>query len=226
MGLREPFDIAACERTSQLHVADTGFLDFEKYVWRVSADGADAKRWLPKSPSDTIKPHTLSVTSTRLLVTSRDTRQLVQFDADGEEVRRVQLPDDVNPLHAVESPTTATFIVSHEKTPGYRGIQFVQHQVSEINTDGEVLRRFSGSRLSSIGWTPHIAADSHGNVFVADARSHHILVLDARLKLRRCIIDEHQLNYKPPWRLCYREQLGQLLVGCVGGVAVFDVLND
>jgi len=41
---------------------------------------------------------------------------------------------------------------------------------------------------------------------------------------QRVIIDEHQVNYK---RLCYREQLGQLLVqlGYSGGVVVvFDVI--
>jgi len=53
------------------------------------------------------------------------------------------------------------------------------------------------------------------------------LLLDAQLALRRVIIDEHELNYKPPWRLCYKEQSGQLMVGFYhgGGVAVFDVLQ-
>ena len=63
-GVRRPWDIAACERMSQLYVAEW------ECVWRVSPDGADIKRWLPKSPSDTISPNTLSVTSSRLLVTS------------------------------------------------------------------------------------------------------------------------------------------------------------
>jgi len=90
----------------------------------------------------------------------------------------------------------------------------------------QVLRQFSGSRLS-LRRTPHVAVDSHGNIFVADYRNGRILLLDAHLSLRRVIIDDHQLNYKWPWRLCYREQSGQLLVGFHedgGGVAVFDVL--
>jgi len=61
----------------------------------VSSDGEDVKRWLPKSPSDTIVPWTLSVTSSRLLVTSRDTKQLRQFDAVGDELSRVDLPRDM-----------------------------------------------------------------------------------------------------------------------------------
>ena len=93
-GLREPWDIVACERTSQLYVADM------ECVWRVSSDGEDIKRWLPKSPDDTFRPYTLSVTSTRLLVTILRTCQLREFDSDGDELRRVQLPHDMDPLHA------------------------------------------------------------------------------------------------------------------------------
>ena len=210
-----PRDIVVCERTSQLYVAE-----FHECVWRVSSDGTDIKHWLPKSPDDTFKPDTLSVTSTRLLVTSWHTRQLRQFDADGDELRRVQPPDHMEPRHAVESPT-GTFIVSLYNK------QLKQCQVVEVNTGGEVLRQFSGSRLASLGATLHIAVDSHGNIFVADSVNRHILLLDDHLSLRRVIIDEHQLNYEePPWRLCYREDKGQLLVGFYDSraVAVFDVI--
>jgi len=208
--LREPRNIAACKRTSQLYVND------HNCVWRVSPDSTDIKYWLPKSPDVTFKPYTLSVTSTRLLVTSRDTRQLRQFDGDGDELRRVQLPDHMEPHHAVESPT-GTFVVSLYNK------QLKQGQVVEVNTGGEVMRQFSGSRLSSLSLT-HVAVDSHGNIFVADWRNRHILLLDDHLSLRRVIIDEHQLNYKRPACLCYREDKGQLLVVLYDGVVVFDVL--
>ena len=213
--LSQPWDIAACEETSQLYVADT------ECIWRVSTDGADIKRWLPKSPSDTFRPCTLSVTSTRLLVTSLDD-ELIQFDAVGNELRRVRLPGFMFPLHAVESPT-GTFIVS------CRNIRLNdQRQVNEVNTEGEVLRQFS----HLLGEPQHIAFDSQGNMFVVDYVSRRILLLDAHLVLRRVIIDEHQLNYKVPRRLCYTEQSGQLLVGFEAGiigesgsVTVFDVLH-
>jgi len=211
--LSAPWDIVACERTSQLYVAGD-----EKCVWRVSTDGTDIKHWLPKSRDYTFKPETLSVTSTRLLVTSWSTRQLRQFDADGDELRRVQLPDHMRPRHAVESPT-GTFIVSLVNT------QLKQWQVVEVNTGGKVLRQFSGSRLTSLRLTPHVAVDSRGNIFVADCDNCHILLLDNHLSLRRVIIDEHQLNDDQPWRLCYREDKGQLLVGLWGSrMAVFDVI--
>jgi len=215
-GVKDPWDIAACERMSQLYVAD-----WSECVWRVSPDGADIKRWLPKSPSDTISPSALSMTSSRLLVTSFSDKQLIHLDAGGDELRRVPLPDYMYPSHAVESPS-GTFIVGHGNT------QLDQPQVSEVNTEGQVLRQFSGS----LGAPEHIAADSHGNIIVADMLYCRILLLDAKLALRRVIMDEHQLNYQKPWRVCYMEQSGQLLVGFDvisfldnKRVAVFDLLR-
>jgi len=211
--LRNPGDVAACELTSQLYVADS-----EECVWRVSSDGVDIQRWLKKSPSDTFSPFALSVTSSRLLVTSRIGRQLRQFDAaGGDELRRVGLPDYMDPRHAVESPT-ATFIVGHYNS------QLAQRQVSEVSTEGQVLRQFSGS---SLGWSVHIAVDRQGNIFVPDLGNGSILLLDAQLALRRVIIDERQLNDRTPWGLCYLEQSGQLLVALRldSSVAVFDVLR-
>jgi len=215
--MSDPQDIAACQQTAQLYVADNPHPG-PGCVWRVSSDGEDVKRLLPKSPSDTIRPWALSVTSSKLLVTSRYTNQLIQFDAVGDELSRVDLPRDMEPRHAVES-LTGTFIVSHRVT------QLKQSHVSEVDTGGQVLRQFSGSRLLPLGYTSHVAVDSQGNIFVADWDAGHILMLNSELTLRRVIIDKHQLNYKRPKRLCYNEQSGQLLVGFSRDVAVFDVLR-
>jgi len=217
-GLSDPWHIAACEHTSSVYVSD-------KCVWRVSSDGEDVGRWLQWSPSDTFTPGALSVTSSRLLVTSLYTHQLRQFDAVGDELRRVDLPYNMDPHHAVES-ATGTFIVNH------KNIQLKQMRVSEVNTGGQVLRQFSGSRLMPLGYTQHIAVDSRGNIFVANNYTGCILLLDSKLALRRVIIDEHQLNYKRSQRLCYSEHSGQLLVVFAPwdkhrhtDVAVFDVLR-
>jgi len=153
-------------------------------------------------------------------------RQLRQFDAaGGDELRRVGLPDYMAPLHAVESPT-GTFIVGHSNT------QLRQWHVSEVSTEGQVVRQFSSSSLS---WPEHIAVDRQGNILLADSRNRRILLLDAQLSLCRVIIDERQLSFRlprrrhveqQPLRLCYMEQSGQLLIGffyC--NVAVFDVLQ-
>jgi len=153
-------------------------------------------------------------------VSSRHTdSQLRQFDAaGGDELRRVGLPYRMISYHAVESPTE-TFIVAHSN----------ELKISEVSTEGQVLRQFSGSSLLL---PAHIAVDRQGNIFVADRGNGSILLLDAQLSLRRVIINKHQLNGRWPERLCYTDQSGQLLVGFTAGrvtlccgVAVFDVLR-
>ena len=71
--LSDPIDIVACEQTSHIYVCDWNC------IWLVSAVGEDIKRWLPKSPSVTFQPDKLSVTSSRLLVTSDHTHQVTQL---------------------------------------------------------------------------------------------------------------------------------------------------
>jgi len=210
-GLRRPRDIAACELTSQLYVCDWD----KQSIWRVSSDGEDIRRWW--TSSDMFSPWRLSVTSSRLLMTSLDTSELMQLSAGGDVLRRVHLPRYMNPLrHSVESPT-GTFIVSHR--------QLKQGHVSEVNIEGVVLRQSSRSSLG-MPRPRHIAVDSQGNIFVADRDNCRILLLDAQLALRRVIIDKRQLNDERPSRLCYIEHLGQLIVGSIDSdsVAVFDVL--
>ena len=196
-----PRDIVACEQTSQLYLADW----MQHCIWRMSPGCVDKQRWL-----DIGGRCSLSVTSTRLLVTSHCDSKLLQLDAHGNRLRFFGVR---GARHAVESPT-GTFIVSRSN-------------VTEVNTGGQVLREFSGSHVlfPSLFRTPHIAVDSHGNIFVADRDNHRILLLDSHLKLRRIIVDADQLYYQQPLRLCYMEQSGQLLVGLYNGeVVVFDVL--
>ena len=153
-------------------------------------------------------------------MTSLYDKQLRQFDtAGGDELRRVGLPEYMSPYHAVESPT-ATFIVGQKNT---------RYKVSEVSTEGQVLRNFMSS---SFDWPEHIAVDRQGNIFVADCSGirdwayGRILLLDAQLSQRRVIIDARQLNNRTPMSLCYTEQSGQLLVGFTRrSAAVFDVLR-
>ena len=208
-GLMSPHDIVACSQTSRLYVADW------ECVWRVSSDGGDIRRWLPNIPSCPVKPWTLSVTSARLLVTSSDLRQLIQFDAGGTELRRIQLPCDVIPRHAVESPS-GTFLL------GLSNMELERDQVCELGTDGEVLRRFGSP---SFRCPDHIDIDFRGNVFVADSQNCRILLLNAGLMLRRVIIDASNMNCRALRGLCYLEQTGRLLVALDNSIAVFDLLS-
>jgi len=144
--------------------------------------------------------------------------ELIQFDADGDILRRVRV---YQPTHAVQSPA-GLLIVSHKSY--WSG----KHQVSAVNTAGQFVCEFRGSDKQPLGFIPHIAVDSKGNILVADRDNRRILLLDAQLALRRLIINKDQLNHEQPVRLCYTEQSGQLLVGLANraSVAVFHVLID
>ena len=172
-----PWDIVACELTSHVYVVNRGC------VWRMSEDCTGIQRWVPKSHSDTFQPRTVSVTAACLLVTLPFT--LMQFDKDGNELRRVQLSANVKPRHAVESPS-GSFIVSCYNR------KLEQDQIIEVNTGGEVQRQFRGSHLSPLGTTPRVAVDSRGNIFIADRDNRRILTL------RRVIVDEDQPNFDQP----------------------------
>ena len=212
--LRLPRDIAACERTSQVYVADSTFFG-PAYIWRVPSNGAGIERWLLKSQFG--EPRTLSVTSSRLLVMSNSS-QLIQFNAAGAELKRIQLPDYMKqPRHAVESPT-GTFIVSHRNFAE----QDDHYHVSEVDSEGEPLRQFSCSPYLPPKSAAYIAVDSQGNIFVAGP--YHILLLDAQLARCRLIIEKLPCFDPSHERVCYAEHSGQLMIAVDCDVQVFDVL--
>ena len=208
-------DIVACKQTFELYVAEKGIVDscFSAVIWRVSTHGT---MWVREVVSgwNSSKPFLLSVTKTGILVTSE--KYLRQLDTVSDETQRiVDLPSYMVAHHAVESPT-GTFIVSHVNLP------LKQDQISEVNTECQVLRQFS----SSHSCLERIAIDLQGKIFVADPGGHRILLLNGQLALRRVVIDERQLNNRKLQHLCYVEESGQLLVGLDfhGHVAVFDVV--
>jgi len=128
----------------------------------------------------------------------------------GVELRRVNVSGIT---HAVESPT-GLLIVSQF----YKG----KNLVRKVNTAGQVIN--CSPALKSI---PDMAVNSKGNVLVAYPER-QILLCGPELRQWHAIVDENQLSYEQPMRLCYIEQSGQLLVGLKnrGSIAVFNVCTD
>ena len=74
-GMYDPCDIVVCRHDRQLYVADHSYC-----IWRVSVDDHSNVKWLTtQSSTERFHVDTVSLTSRRLLVTSRDPPTLCQY---------------------------------------------------------------------------------------------------------------------------------------------------
>jgi len=124
--MKYPHDIVVCRDDRQLYVAHY------RFIWRVSCDDHSYVKWLStESTTDAFRATALSLTSRRLLVTSRLSRRLYQYSTtDRQLLRVVELPQDVSRVrHGVET-TRGTFVVCHEGTSQ----DWHQEAVSELCT--------------------------------------------------------------------------------------------
>ena len=111
-GMGHPTDILACRHERQLYVAELNC------IWRVSVDDHSYVKWLTtQSTTDRFHIWTLSLTSRRLLVTSREPPTVRQYSTTNKELLCVvQVPQYVESLwHAMEM-RRETFIVCHKGT--------------------------------------------------------------------------------------------------------------
>jgi len=124
-GMNLPYDIVVCRDDRQLYVAEK-----DECIWRVSVDHHSYVKWLPtKSTTHRFDVWSLSLTSRRLLVTSRKPPSLHLYSTTDRQLLRVaQLPGYMKELyHGVET-TRGTFVVGH------RGVSQTEQQsaVSEL----------------------------------------------------------------------------------------------
>ena len=79
-------------------------------------------------------------------------------------------------------------------------------QVSEVNSEGQVLSQFTDVKLPC-----HLSSDSEGHVLVADCDNHRILLLNSQLQ--RVLVDTStQVEFLLPLRLYHNERTSQLYV--------------
>jgi len=127
-GMKNPSDIVACSRDNQLYVADKDYC-----VWRVSADHSYVK-WLPtQSRKDTFHVCRLSLASQRLLMSSPESRQLMQYSTTDKRLLAVvalqSLPDHASLHHAAQMKGGTRFVVCYGTS---RDDQQWENAVSEL----------------------------------------------------------------------------------------------
>jgi len=206
-GLQLPNDLAACCQSRQLYVAD-----MRQCVWRVSVDTGRAKRWIPsrRAPEDP-SPLSLSVTSRQVLVTSYDGDVLSLYSSDGRLVKSITLPDRSRARHAVLT-AAKTFVVCRTMP---------RHDVAELDFDGHVIHVCD----AELNWPRRLAPAVGGDVIVLD--SDRLLVVDARLKLKRVLLTTQHDGLDGPWRLNYTSNGGWLVLGeACGRVTLFSLIRS
>ena len=127
-GLEHANDITVCSKSSQLYIADAT----QCAIFRVNllynelTDKFITEKWVPWS---------LSVNSSRLLITPHEGKSLYLYGDDGNELHHIELPHYMDALHAVEKTHNA-YIVSYRN----RFIADVSHRdsVTEVDVNGRV----------------------------------------------------------------------------------------
>jgi hypothetical protein len=83
--LKDPSDIVVCSQTSQLYITD----DEQCVIWRVNLLST---KQVDKFITIQWQPLTLSVNSSRLLITPRDGDSLFVYGEDGSQLNHIKLP--------------------------------------------------------------------------------------------------------------------------------------
>ena len=110
--VKMPRDIVVCRFDRQLYIAE------EYSIWRVSVDEHSYTNWLTtESPTNSFNVTSLSLMSQYLLVTSRESCTLRQYNVtDSQLLHFVRLPWYMRyPFHAVAT-IRHTFVVGHQGT--------------------------------------------------------------------------------------------------------------
>jgi len=226
-----PRDIASFSYNDDyLYVADP----YSNCVWKVNVNtNGDVEKFVPNAGmNDAFTPWAMSVkASSRMLVTSEN--QLYVFDADGRQLLHVQLPDNIDAEHAVET-SHGTFIVCYNdmtvsKIGRRQSISNVD-RVSEVDVSGRVIRSFGGRRGSGTGQISqpfNLVIDVSGKVFVADYENSRVLVLSEKLELKRALLTKADDSIDKPWRLLYVESIGRLLIAANNGrVYIYNICRN
>ena len=210
--MKWPHDIVGCNETMQLFVADRHWS--AGVIWRIDLKRDDQMSSAFIQTRD-YTPWTLSLSRGRLIVTPYQRQSLFVYDVvDGRLLERIQLPEFMDPRHAIETKR-GTFIVCHT---GRR--RDANHDgVSEVDREGHAIRSFGGRRGEgqhqlNLDDGGHMAIDSFGRVLVADKGNDRIVLLTEHLEFNRILLDKKRGDFNStPGRLYYDEKIKQLLIG-------------
>jgi len=169
--------------------------------------------------------------SGNVVITIRDSGQLVILGPTGQVVKQVKLPSElVFPRHAIQLPgTSGQYLLCH----GWGGSA---HGICLVDGSGHITKSAAGPRDGARdgtarpkSFTPtHLAVDGHGNVLVAEFTGCVVQQYSRQLQYIGDVVinDDGGGSLHQPFRLCVDQASGRLYVGEYGGtkarVLVFD----
>ena len=207
--------LAVCPSNKCIYASDWD----NNSVHRVELSGSNAvMKWSVAS-----MPAGLSVNRAQnLLVVSRGERKLQEFTTHGTLLQNIQLPSDIgSPWHAIDL-ASGQFVVSCRGTP--EGVYLLDVKGAVIRScDGQ-----KGPQVMNMILVSGLAVDKHGNISVADAGNHRLLVLDGSLSSAHEMSVSVDGGLKDPFALWYDKSRDRLYVGewSGGRVIVIDHLKD
>jgi Caspase recruitment domain len=215
-GLTRPIDIVVCNYKSQLYIADGGS---QRCIWRMDLMN---NKQIDKFITNEWEPYSLSINSSRLLITQRGGDALFLYNDDGSELNHIQLPKYMRAYHAVET-TNKTYIVCYYNK--YTGSEDVD-SVSELDVDGRVVCTFNNQHIDTVKFNMprYLAIDGNNHVIVADCRNKRVILLKLNLQLKRVLIPTLD---EQPTRLCLSESTGLMFINNMNSsnVEIYQVIS-
>jgi len=185
-GLGNVSDIVACAYNRCAYISDWEHSSIHK----IALSGDTITQW---PVNDITSGLSLSLTH-GVLVTCRHVLKIKEFTTDGQLVREVVMPDDVDtPWHSVRL-SSGEFVVCH----GVHDDPL--HRVCLVSTEGHVVKSFGGPKGSSskeINWPLRLAVDENEFVYVVDVNNRRVLLLSPSLTFVRQVVSRDQFTGQP-----------------------------
>jgi len=206
-GIKDASDLAVCKLNKCLYTCDSHL----KIAFRISLTD---KRTLATKPLDRI-PKALSVTETgNVLISFPKTHYLVEFTTDWQIVREIHILD-FSPCHAIRLTNDEYVICGRTATSMKFAVMKITVEQSsqnpiEFNQKSSVIFDGIEHGLKMKNLT-HLAVGKCKNIFVADAHSHTVLVLNS--DLMTCCQAFGQLKISDSYKICLNRRNTSMYVG-------------
>ena len=223
------WDIAANISDLCLYVTDK----HRECVWSVGID-LRRKKWLDGIGS----PYTLSIAKDgAVLILNNKDQSLDIYNKDGLHLLpkiRFSSKRILHLKHAVKlsySRGNETYLVCHGHSMNQAAVddydkdnEFLSHEVFVVSSNGDIIQTFGGkfgSKSNQLNLPTHMVLYRDDTLLVADCNNNRVLRLDHQLKLQSIPLRKVVRSIKAPFRLCYSENTGQIIVANLNSVDVF-----